>query len=104
MTLEANTLLGHGGAGFQGDGAGSAAKMIKELQGLQVVVLTGAAASTNIAVAGIKMTDTILSCIEYEAGVPVDRTSVTTITSAGNIQSTDASTGNKLVLMYYVKP
>lgn len=104
MALEQNDMLGHGGAGFQGTGAGSAARMLKELQGLRQVVLAGAAANANIPVAGIKTTDTIVSAIEYEAGVPVDRTSVTSITSAGNIQINNATTGNAVVLMYFVKP
>lgn len=103
MALEQNSMLGHGGTGFQGTGAGSAAAMIKELQGLTVKVLTGAASATNIAVSGIATTDTILSCIEYESGVPVDRTSVTTISSAGNIQIVNDTTGNKVVLMYFHK-
>jgi len=103
MALEQNALLGHGGTGFQGTGAGSAAAMIRELQGLTVVVLTGAAANTNIAVAGIETEDTIVSAIEFEAGVPVDRTGVTSITSAGNIQINDVTTGNKVVLTYFRK-
>lgn len=52
---------------------------VRELQGLRVAVLAGAASSTKINVAAIRLEDTVLSCVEYEAGVPVDRTSVTTI-------------------------
>lgn len=104
MALEQNPDLGHGGTGFQGTGSGSAARMIKELQGLRQVVLAGAAANADIAVAGIKTTDTILSAIEFEAGVPVDRTSVTAIASAGNVQINNATTGNAVILTYYVKP
>ena len=104
MSLYTNPRLGDGGTGMHGRGDGSAAKMIEELQSLTVEVLAGAGADTDIAVAGIKTTDTILSCIEYVAGVPTDRTGATSITSAGNIQVSVATTGNQLVLMYYVKP
>ncbi len=103
MALEQNAMLGQGGTGFQGSGPGSAAAMIKELQGLTVKVLDGAAANTNIAVAGIEVEDTIVSAIEFAAGVPADRTAVATITSAGNIQINDDTSGNKVILTYFRK-
>lgn len=54
---------------------------IKELQGLNVSVLTGAAANTDIALAAIRQEDTILSCIEIVATTAAvnDRTGVTSI-------------------------
>lgn len=104
MALETNNFLGNGGAGMQGDGPGTAARMIRELQGLTTKVVDGAAANTNIAIAGIKLTDTLQSVIEYVGGVPTDRLSVSAITSAGNIRLTTVSTGNKLAVTYFVKP
>jgi hypothetical protein len=101
MPLETNTQLGHGGTGLQGDGPGTAAAMIKELQGLTVTVVPGAAANTNIPVASIATEDTIVSAIEFVAGVPTART--VTITSAGNIQCTAATTGNSMVVTWFNK-
>lgn len=106
MALESNALLGQGGAGFQGGAgqAGSAAAMIKELQGLTQTLVNGAAANTNIAVSGITTEDTIVSVIEYIAGVPTnDRTAATSITSNGNIQCTAATTSNKLIVLWFNK-
>jgi hypothetical protein len=74
---------------------------------LKEVVATGAGAATNIAVAGIKPGDVLVSCIEYSASGAVavqDRTPQTTITSAGNIQvsvATNAAADNRLVVKYY---
>ena len=62
--------------------------------------LDGTTAATNIAVTGIAVEDTIVSCIELASGtaLPTDRTSTTTITSAGNIQCSTATTGDFLLL------
>lgn len=69
---------------------------------LKSAVVAGAAAGTNIAVTGIKTTDQLVLVTEHAAGAnPVDRTGDTSITSAGNIQSTDDTTGNTLVVLYY---
>jgi hypothetical protein len=77
---------------------------------LTTVVVAGANANTNIAVAGIKTTDQLVSVVELPgvgeaAGqVPVDRTAVTAITSAGNIQATVAtntSADRRLLVTYW---
>lgn len=104
MTLEKSKSLGYGGNGFQGDGPGSAAKMLKELQGFKMVVVTGVAADTDMAVAGIKTTDTITAACMFSGGVPSDVTADVSITSAGNIQYTGDSSGNTLQVFYWVKP
>jgi hypothetical protein len=101
--LESNSQLGQGGAGMHGSGSGSAAAMIKELQGLTTKVLTGAAANTNIAVAGIATEDTIQSAILFTAGVPSDITANAAITSAGNVQFTSDTSGKQVVLTYFNK-
>lgn len=80
-------------------------KAITELQQLTTKVLDGAAADTNIAVAGLGLDDTVQSCIMFAAGVPSNVTSEVVILTAGNIQLTDTnSTGNKLLLSYWRKP
>lgn len=76
---------------------------VKELQGLKAAVVAGAGANTNIAVAGIATADIIVASIEHDPdGTPilVDRTSTTSITSAGNVQCSVATTGSQLVILY----
>ena len=77
---------------------------------LKEAVVNGAAANTDIAVAGIKPADIIVGVLEYAApavatGKAVtDRTAQTSITSAGNIQvtaATNANADNVLVVKYY---
>lgn len=96
-----NSQFGSGGSGLSD---GTLRKAIKELQGEKTVVLSGAAANTNIAVAGIKTTDTLKSAILFDGGVPSDVLSATSITSAGNVRNTADTTGKKIVLTYYPKP
>lgn len=103
MALEQNPSLGNGGAGFQGSGSGSAAAMLKELQGLSIRVVAGAAASTSIAVAGIATEDTILSVVKFSAGVPSDVTADAAIYSAGNIRLTSDSAGTVLQVFFFNK-
>jgi hypothetical protein len=81
---------------------GFLANVVGELQGGKAIVLAGAAANTNIAVAGIKTTDTIASAIMFAAGVPSLVT--VNITSAGFVQSTTSTAGNTILLQYRVNP
>lgn len=82
------------------------------VQSIKTNLVAGAAANTNIPIAGIAVEDTILSVIEFPgpgeaAGqVPVDRTAQTTITSAGNIQvsvATNTSADRRLVVRWFDK-
>lgn len=64
-------------------------------------LVAGAGANTNIAIAGIKTTDLLVSVIEVPASTPlVDRSATTSITSDGNIQCTAATTGNQLLVTW----
>lgn len=90
--------FGKGGTGLSN---GTLAVALATLQNQKTVVLDGAAANTNIAVAGIKAGDVIQSAIMYAAGVPSDITSTVHITSAGNVQATGSTAGNKIVFTYY---
>lgn len=75
---------------------------VREVQGLKQVVVNGAAANTNIAIAGIATVDKLIGVIEVPASAAlVDRTSVASITSAGNIQLTQVTTGNQLIVTYF---
>ena len=96
-----SSQFGQGGANLT-DGVLKDA--IQELQSLKTVVVAGAAATTNIAIAGIKTTDTLKSAIAFTAGVPSDVKGTTTITSAGNIQNSGDTSGKTLIVEYYVKP
>lgn len=73
----------------------------KELQGLKQVVVAGALANTNIAIAGISTADKLVGVVEVPASAAlVDRTAATSITSAGNIQCTASTSGNQLIVTY----
>ena len=74
---------------------------------IKSAVVAGAGADTDIAIAGILTTDTIVAVLELVGGgVDVtdanDRTSTTSITSDGNIQCSVATTGDKLWVLYSV--
>lgn len=76
--------------------------LVKVLAGRKQVIVAGAGANTDIAVAGISTSDVLFSVIEVPASAAlVDRTSVASITSAGNIQLTQATTGNQLIVEYF---
>lgn len=78
------------------DGDGAAEPVLK------TSVVAGAAADTNIAIAGIATADQIQSVIQITAGVPSDLTSEAAITSAGNIQiDTTVTTGNTLIVNWW---
>ena len=84
--------------------------ILTELRGLQVAVVAGAAADTNIAVTGIATEDTILACVRLNrdataANIDADNlTAECLITSAGNIQmDTTTTTGDKLIVFWYDK-
>lgn len=87
---------------------GSIHNLIKELQGLSVTVVNGANANTNIAVSGIVTTDTLLAVLEFTIsggnlnGIN-NKTSTSSITSAGNIQCTDSTATSRLIVLWYNK-
>lgn len=64
--------------------------------------VAGAAADTNIAIAGIKTTDELTAVIELATSTndPTDQTATTSITSDGNIQCTNATTNDVLLVFW----
>ena len=103
MSLDTNPNLGNGGAGFQGSGPGSAAFMIRELQGVQKAAVAGAAATTPIAVAGIDVGDTVGSVYDATGHQMIDPADITI--TAGNITfGTVDTTGLNLLVEWYPKP
>ena len=73
---------------------------------LKFTLTDGAAANTNITVAGIATEDTLIGVQEFEAETgtyaPTDRTSEASITSAGYIQlSTTTTASDKLLVIWH---
>lgn len=88
--------FGQGGAGLTD---GTLKGVLTELRGLTTVVVDGAAANTNIAVAGLGATEQVQSCVMFAAGVPSILTP--SAQSAGNLQFASVTTGNKIVVTFY---
>lgn len=70
---------------------------------IQVEVVAGAAADTNIAIANIKTTDELIAVIESATSTAVltDRFATTSITSDGNIQCTVATDTDTLIVIWH---
>lgn len=69
--------------------------------GMKPDVLAGAAAATNIAVAGAVVGDVIMGCIHNTAGTLVDVTGEASFTTDGNLQlSTTDTTADQLLLFW----
>lgn len=79
MSLENISDLGKGGAGMQGQGAGSVQAALKELQGLTLSLLTGALANTKIDLAAIRRGDVIVGALNNAAGTITDVSATITI-------------------------
>tara|TARA_Y100000004_G_scaffold78964_1_gene88827 strand:+ start:153 stop:806 length:654 start_codon:yes stop_codon:yes gene_type:complete len=80
--------------------SGRAADQAAALADIQIVLVDGAAADTNIAITGIQTHDDIVFCFESATSTAVftDRTSTTSITSDGNIQCTVDTSSDKLLV------
>jgi hypothetical protein len=85
-------------AAFSGD----LKKVLKELQGLRLRVVVGAAAATRMDVSGMDDDDTILSVISRDAaGQPTDRTGTVTMNSrkaSGTVSVGTAAAGDTAVV------
>jgi hypothetical protein len=68
MSLESSTGLGVGGAGLHD----RLPKVLKELQGLTISTVAGAAANTKINLAALRSEDTIIGATKVASGVPSD--------------------------------
>lgn len=87
---------------------GDLVDLLTEIRGLTFTLTTGAGVSTNIAVSGIATVDTLLKVLEFTVSTGdiqaiVDRTATSSITSAGNIRSTDDTTGSQILVIWYNK-
>lgn len=86
-------------------------EVLRELQGIKTAVVAGAAANTDIAVAGIATEDTIIAVTEHAApeeaagiAAAFDRTAQTTIPSNGNIRvsvATNTNAQRRLHVLYF---
>ena len=65
-------------------------------------LVSGAAADTNIAIAGIKTTDQLICVVESATSTAIltDRTSTSSITSDGNIQCSVATDSDTLLVFW----
>lgn len=74
-------------------------------ENLIISLVAGAAASTNIPITNIAVTDELKAVIESDgsAGTLTDRLGNSSITSAGNIQCTDATDTDKLIVIWRKK-
>lgn len=70
--LELIKDIGKGGAGEGGQGSNTVFSALRELQGLNISLLTGAAANTKINLAAIRPEDTIIGAINNNAGTLTD--------------------------------
>lgn len=77
--------------------------ILKELQNAKLNAVAGAAADTNIALAGIKTTDTIISVVNLTDGVDVALNTVT-IFADGQIRVSSVTTGKNLLIHWAAKP
>lgn len=68
-------------------------------------LVDGAGANTAIAVSGIMLKDTLISCIEIAVttGALTDRTDTTTITANGEIKCSAATDSDQLMVMWHAK-
>lgn len=84
-------------------------KLLRELQALKITVVDGAAADTNIPVAGLGATDLVKAILYF----PIATGTVTSVAdltaelqaqTAGNIQiATTVTSGGKLIVIWYDK-
>jgi hypothetical protein len=97
MALESLKRVGPGNSGLHND----LPKILTELQGLNVTLLTGAAANTKIALAAIRNEDTIISAVQFAAGVPTDITgtmSIDDLRASGTLTLGSVVAGNNAVV------
>ena len=82
-------------------------RIIKTLSHFRIgsAVVTGVGADTDIACAGIKTSDEIihLHSVHDTTGVLTDHTDISKISSAGNVQSTASTSGEKVEVMWASK-
>lgn len=106
------TLTTPSATGLPGPTAGGLEAVLGELQRLKTVVVAGANANTNIAIAGIVTSDTLQSVLRHvdpgaaTTAAVVDHTAQASITSNGNIQvtvATNTNAGDRLVVTYWDK-
>lgn len=99
-------------AGASGQDLGTA---VRELQGLRVDVLAGAAAETNIALAAIETRDVIVSAVLHRAGANPQAVKLTpSANGAGGgipvngsvrfVEASNADANDRIVLTWFKKP
>ena len=101
MALETNSELGKGGSGMHGTALGTAAAMIKELQGLSIELLAGQTTPTKHPLAAIRPEDTIIKALNNAAGTITDITANVSIVdprATGTVTLATAVAGNTVTV------
>lgn len=100
MSLEALSKLGIGGTGLNGQGAESVFAALREVQGLTMSVLAGAAANTKINLAAIRSEDTIVGALNNNAGTITDIKAdvmVEDVRASGTVTFTGAAVADETI-------
>ena len=100
MSLEALSKLGIGGTGLNGQGAESVFAALREVQGLTMSVLAGAAANTKINLAAIRSEDTIVGALNNNAGTITDikaDVTVEDVRASGTVTFTGAAVADETI-------
>lgn len=100
MSLEALSKLGIGGTGLSGQGAESVFAALREVQGLTMSVLAGAAANTKINLAAIRSEDTIVGALNNNAGTITDikaDVTVEDVRASGTVTFTGAAVADETI-------
>ena len=101
MAFEQNTQLGKGGAGLSAAELVNVATMLKELQGLNVSLLAGAAANTTIALAAIRKEDTIIAALNNSTGTLTNilpNVTINDVRASGTVAVGTAAAGDAVVV------
>ncbi|QIN95175.1 hypothetical protein DLP3_012 [Stenotrophomonas phage vB_SmaS_DLP_3] len=94
MALKNLKGVGYGGTGLSTD----LVDAVKQLQGFKQAVVDGAAANTNIAIAGITTKAHVLSVADLTT--PAIVTAAATVPTNGNLRIAGDTTGKKLLVTY----
>lgn len=99
--LEILKNLGAGGTGMQGDGPGTVAAALKELQGLTISVLPAKGAGVKNDLAAIRKEDTIVAAINNNAGALTDvlgTTSIVDVRASGTVTLAGVAAGETVTV------
>ena len=102
--------FGKGHSRLAGQLAGSTYRIMRELQGLRISTVNGAAANTNINVTGFRTEDTVAAVLRFNRSNTASEINFTDVTSEASIQgnstirlNTTNTSGDRLVVFWFNK-